>query len=125
MYGSQSPIVNFYFITVLSRGRGIRCYNNLYDIVTYCCGGTGQFVVQKYIENPLLIGGKKFDIRQWVYIQDYNPPKIWFYDECYIRFCADDYSLDNISNRFQHLTNNSIQKYNKNLVVDKSMWEKS
>jgi len=39
----------------MSRGRGIRCYNNLYDIVTYCLGGTGQFVAQKYIENPLLI----------------------------------------------------------------------
>ena len=90
--------------------------------MAYCCGGTGQFVIQKYIENPLLIGGKKFDIRQWVLIQDYHPPKIWFYDECYIRFCADDYSLDNIQNRFQHLTNNSIQKYNKNLVIDKSMW---
>lgn len=33
----------------LSRGRGIRCYNNLYDIMAYCCGGTGQFVIQKYI----------------------------------------------------------------------------
>lgn len=73
----------------MSRGRGIRCYNNLYDIVTYCLGGTGQFVVQKYIENPLLIEGKKFDIRQWVLIQDYNPPKIWFYDESYVRFCTD------------------------------------
>jgi tubulin monoglycylase TTLL3/8 len=61
--------------------------------MTYCCGGTGTFVAQKYIENPLLIDSKKFDIRQWVMIQDYNPPKIWFYDECYIRFCADDYSL--------------------------------
>jgi hypothetical protein len=40
-----------YFILslVLSRGRGIRCYNNLYDIMAYCCGGTGQFVIQKYI----------------------------------------------------------------------------
>ncbi len=81
------PNCNLLFSLVLSRGRGIRCYNNLYDIVTYCCGGTGQFVAQKYIENPLLIAGslfinagKKFDIRQWVLIQDYNPPKIWFYD---------------------------------------------
>ena len=80
MYGLQSRIVQIFIYLVLSRGRGIRCYNNLYDIATYCCGGTGQFVVQKYIENPLLIGAKKFDIRQWVYIQDYNPPKIWFYD---------------------------------------------
>ena len=93
--------------------------------MTYCCGGTGQFVVQKYIENPLLIGAKKFDIRQWVYIQDYNPPKIWFYDESYIRFCADEYSLDNISNRFQHLTNNSVQKYSKQNMLDKSMWTKA
>ena len=33
----------------MSRGRGIRCYNNIYDITDYCLGGTGQFVVQKYI----------------------------------------------------------------------------
>lgn len=49
MYGLQSQIVIYLSILVLSRGRGIRCYNNLYDIVTYCCGGTGQFVIQKYI----------------------------------------------------------------------------
>lgn len=55
-------------------------------------------------------------------IQDYNPPKIWFYDECYVRFCADDFSLDNIYNRYIHLTNNSIQKYNKKGNIDKSMW---
>ena len=55
-------------------------------------------------------------------IQDYNPPKIWFYDECYVRFCADDFSLDNIYNRFIHLTNNSVQKYHKKGNIDKSMW---
>jgi tubulin monoglycylase TTLL3/8 len=74
---------------VMSRGRGIRCFNNIYDIADYCLGQPCQFVVQKYIENPLLVEGRKFDIRQWVLIQDYNPPKIWFYEECYIRFCCD------------------------------------
>lgn len=106
----------------MSRGIGIRCYNNLYDITDYCCGGTGQFVVQKYIEHPLLIEEKKFDIRQWVLIQDFCPPKIWFYDDCYIRFCADDFSLENIYNKHIHLTNNSVQKYNKNGNIEKSMW---
>ena len=55
MFGYASPTVNIVFIVVMSRGRGIRCYNNLYDITDYCCGGTGQFVVQKYIEHPLVI----------------------------------------------------------------------
>lgn len=73
----------------MSRGRGIRCFNNLYDIADYCLGRDCQFVVQKYIEHPLVIEGRKFDIRQWVLIQDFNPPKIWFYNECYLRFCAD------------------------------------
>jgi hypothetical protein len=39
----------------MSRGRGIRCFNNLYDIADYCLGRDVQFVVQKYIEHPLVI----------------------------------------------------------------------
>lgn len=110
---------------VLSRGRGIRCFNNLYDIADYCLGRDTQFVIQKYIENPLLVEGRKFDIRQWVLIQDYNPPRVYFYEESYLRFCMDDFSLDNIHNRFVHLTNNSVQKHNKakKAMIEDSMWE--
>lgn len=99
----------------------------MYEIADYCLGRDVQFVIQKYIERPLLIDGKKFDIRQWVLIQDYCPPKIYFYNECYLRFSMDDYSLDNIHNRFIHLTNNSIQKHNKSKKskIDESMWEMS
>ena len=45
-------------------------------------------MIQKYIEKPLLIEGRKSDIRQWVLVEGYNPPKIWVFDECYLRFCA-------------------------------------
>lgn len=32
-----------------------------------------SFIIQKYIERPLLIHKRKFDIRQWVFINyDYN-----------------------------------------------------
>ena len=123
MYGLLSRIVSFIVMLVLSRGRGIKCLNNLYDIANYCLGKDCQFVIQKYIENPLLINVKKFDIRQWVLIEDFNPPTIWFYEECYIRLCCDDYSLDNINNKYMHLTNNSIQKYNKNFNMEEGMWD--
>lgn len=109
----------------MSRGRGIRCFNNLYDIADYCLGVPTQFVVQKYIENPLVIEGRKFDIRQWVVVQDFSPPKIWFYEECYLRFTNEEYSLDNIYNRFVHLTNESLQKHSKKHNRDKAMWTMS
>jgi tubulin monoglycylase TTLL3/8 len=95
----------------LSRGRGIKCSVKLPDILDHCISKELQYVVQKYIENPLIILQRKFDIRQWVLVEDYS--KVWFYEESYLRFCAEPYDMDNVGNRFMHLTNNSIQKYSK------------
>jgi len=108
----------------LSRGRGITCYNQLRDILEHQ-EKEPQIVVQKYIENPLVISNKKFDIRQWVLVTDWNPITVWFYERCYLRFGVEDFELSDLSNRFKHLTNNSVVKYSENFETTEikgSMW---
>ena len=68
------------------------------------------WVIQKYIENPMLILNRKFDIRMWVVISSWNPLRIYIFKECYLRFGCNDYDPRSPSNLFSHLTNNSITK---------------
>lgn len=63
----------------------------------------------------------------WVVIEDYCPPKIWFYEQYYLRFCLEDYNPEKLKNKYSHLTNNSIQKYNTKVGkadLDESMWDR-
>eukprot|EP00826_Nyctotherus_ovalis_P015458 TRINITY_DN14398_c0_g4_i2.p1 TRINITY_DN14398_c0_g4~~TRINITY_DN14398_c0_g4_i2.p1 ORF type:complete len:653 (+),score=118.89 TRINITY_DN14398_c0_g4_i2:31-1959(+) len=93
----------------MSRGRGIKLFSKLKDILGYA--KTSQCVVQKYIENPMIIKCRKFDIRQWVLVTSFCPLTIWFYDECYVRFSAAEYRIGEMENRYIHLTNNSVAKH--------------
>lgn len=43
----------------LSRGRGIKCADDLEDILNQVKSGANQFIIQKYIENPLIINKRK------------------------------------------------------------------
>ncbi len=68
------------------------------------------YVVQRYIENPYLIGGKKFDIRVYVLVTSYSPLKVWLYRSGFARFSNTRFSTTSISDAFVHLTNVAIQK---------------
>jgi len=52
---------------------------------------------------------KKFDIRQWVLVTDWNPLTVWAYEESYIRMAALEYDADS-KDRNIHLTNNFVVK---------------
>ena len=58
----------------------------------------------------MLIMNRKFDIRMWVVISQWNPLKIYIYKECYLRFSCNDYDPSAPANLFSHLTNNSVVK---------------
>lgn len=92
-----------------SRGRGITLHSSL-SSVHITARADRSFVVQKYLERPLLIHKRKFDIRLWALITGVKPLQLWVYEKCYIRFSVLDYDLTNLDNRFVHLTNNSVSK---------------
>eukprot|EP00397_Hematodinium_sp_SG-2012_P022549 GEMP01023372.1.p1 GENE.GEMP01023372.1~~GEMP01023372.1.p1 ORF type:complete len:345 (+),score=73.64 GEMP01023372.1:533-1567(+) len=75
--------------------------------------GPEQYVVQRYIENPMLIGGKKFDLRLFALVTSYLPLTTYLYREGFCRFSMTRFSMDNIrdtKNVSAHLTNIAVQK---------------
>lgn len=50
-----------------------------------------SFIVSKYIDNPLLIDDKKFDLRTYILVTNYSPLKVWWYEEGFARVCFEDY----------------------------------
>ncbi|CAD8054671.1 unnamed protein product [Paramecium primaurelia] len=108
-----------------SRGRGIKCLDDLNQILDSVNKETMNYVAMKYIENPLIIKNRKFDIRQWVLVTELVPLKIYFYNECYIRFSAEEFDINQFHNKFAHLTNNAIAKYSQKFYesdIKGNMW---
>ena len=72
---------------------------------------SNMIIIQKYIENPLLYFGRKFDIRIWALLT--HDLKIYVFEEGHLKCCSINYDL-NSENTFCHITNYSFQKYNSN-----------
>ncbi|XP_067247688.1 polyglutamylase complex subunit TTLL1-like [Chanodichthys erythropterus] len=71
-----------------AQGKGIFLINKLSRIKkwsrnsrtsTFVAGNSGKeaYVISLYIDNPLLIGGKKFDLRLYVLVTSYRPLKCY------------------------------------------------
>uniref|UniRef100_A0A8C3XNC0 Tubulin tyrosine ligase like 2 n=1 Tax=Chelydra serpentina TaxID=8475 RepID=A0A8C3XNC0_CHESE len=90
----------------LSRGRGILIFQDIKDFVYDC-----MVIVQKYISNPLLISGYKWDLRLYVCVTSFCPLTIYTYEEGLVRFATEKFDLGSLDNVYAHLTNTSINKF--------------
>ena len=94
----------------LNQGKGIEMFSKLNDIKNFLAKKqfNSQFIVQKYIEKPLLYYGRKFDIRVWALVAPNGDLHV--YNKSYIRTSSFEYSLEDQDNLYIHLTNNCLQQ---------------
>jgi len=92
------------------QGKGIYLIDDINDIdLDESC------VISKYIPNPLLINGHKFDLRIYVLVTSWDPLRVYVYKEGLTRFATEEYTTaSNKKSRFIHLTNYSLNKKNTN-----------
>lgn len=107
--------------TSRSQGKGIFLINKLAQIKKWSMQSRWAqmplkeaYVISRYVEDPLLIGGKKFDLRLYVLVSSYRPLRVYQYAHGFARFCNSKYTnaIDDMDNPFIHLTNVAIQKKN-------------
>lgn len=104
--------------TASSCGRGIRVVHGSQRLTN-----REETIVSLYVDRPLLINGKKFDMRMYVLVTSFHPLRAYLYQEGLARFATENYSNDAnvLKNKFVHLTNFSINKRNtKNYVKNES-----
>jgi hypothetical protein len=67
----------------LSRGRGIYIVNDISDVNV-----EDLSIISRYICNPLLINGHKFDLRIYVLVASIDPLRIYVFKEGLARFAT-------------------------------------
>ncbi|XP_037081148.1 LOW QUALITY PROTEIN: uncharacterized protein LOC119101827 [Pollicipes pollicipes] len=97
-----------------SQGKGITIFSEL-STLQY----DSNAVVQRYIHNPMLIAGYKFDLRIYACIPSYHPLTIYLYEEGLARFGTEKYNMMYLDNKFSHLTNTSLNKLGPAYFVEK------
>lgn len=92
-----------------SRGRGIRLLRSNSSLPKK---NKKNYLISKYIENPHLINGYKYDLRVYVLVTSFDPLILYVYEDGLVRFATSLFSKKkgNLSNIFAHVTNFSINK---------------
>lgn len=100
----------------LNQGKGIHICWNLKEIKSILKSKPlhSVWLIQKYVEKPLLFKGRKFDIRIWAI--GTSKHELFYYKHGYLRTSSSEYDTQATDN-YIHLTNNCLQKYGENYGV--------
>ena len=106
--------------TARSQGKGIFLVNRLAQVKQWAGAqfgggfssggpratlpGSEAFVVSRYLSDPLLVGGRKFDLRIYVLVTSYRPlralrSRLGFARFCSVKYTAEQAELDNQARR--------------------------
>ena len=113
-HNSTKSAVYIAKVSASSQGVGIRILTDPSDlmITSYTKMLTGS-IVQKYIENPLILDGLKHDLRLYLLIANSDPLIAFINDEGLARFCTEKYVHPSSNGKYSvnaQLTNYSINK---------------
>lgn len=114
VYGSD-----WYIVKPLggSQGVGIKIFSSVKDVENWVRNFQSKsiWVIQKYLEYPLLYSKRKFDIRVYILVlpEFSNPKKLrhFLFNGGFLRLTSEEYKLKpNDINLYTHLTNVSVQE---------------
>jgi len=102
--------------TYLSSGKGIRIiwqFDELkqqHQTPRFPYGKDDKYIIQKYIQNPLLLNDRKSEIRIYWLIASLSPLLVFLYKEGTTRLTTQPFQLDDFDNPLIHVTNIDQQK---------------
>ena len=102
-----------------SQGDGLHLINQIWEVSEEV--QKDEFIIQDYIERPLLVDKKKFDLRLYIVLFGVEPMHAYLWEEGMARFCTVNYQIpskSNKNNEFMHLSNYSINKHSDEYVKD-------
>lgn len=91
------------------KGEGITISRDVSELVSVvdACEKETAWVVCRYLERPMLLTGRKFDLRCWVLVDpDYG---MHMFEEGVLRTSSFAYDCSDLRNQLQHLTNHCVQ----------------
>ena len=103
-----------------STGKGIHIFKSLEN-------ESKEFLITKYIVNPHLIHGKKYDFRIYVLVTGVKPLRIYLNKEGLFRISAEKFNLNenNLDNKYIHLTNTGINKKSTDYIYAKNFYSEN